>query len=104
MKIKKSESIHLRKLKTEMLNTIPEVLKLPDLQEKDRLILADILADLIGERTSYKKRLLAFSVRQYVIDAIRQKYRQPVNSISIVGPLSGQLFNPPSPPIRMFDE
>lgn len=65
MKMKQSESLHLKKLKMKMLNTIPEILKLPNLQEKDRLVLADILADTLDERTAYAKRMLAFSVRQY---------------------------------------
>lgn len=91
MKIKQNESLHLRKLKTEMLNAIPEVLKLPNLQERDRLVLADILTDMIDERTPYKKRLLAFSVRQFVIDEIRQKYSRPLNT----SPVVGQFFNPP---------
>lgn len=89
MKMKQSESIHLRKLKIKMLNTIPEVLKLPNLQEKDRLVLADILADMVDERTAYGKRLLAFSVRQYVVDEIKQKYsQQPIGN-----PVVGQFFN-----------
>lgn len=89
MRMKQSESLHLKKLKMKMLNTIPEVLKLPNLQERDRLILADILADMADERTPYKKRLAVFTIRQYVIDEIRQKYsQQPIG-----GPVVGQYFN-----------
>lgn len=92
MRMKQSESLHLKKLKMKMLNTIPEVLKLPNLQERDRLILADILADMADERTPYKKRLAAFTIRQYVIDEIRQKYSQQYYSQqSIVGPLNGAI-------------
>lgn len=101
MRMKQSESLHLKKLNTKMLNTIPEVLKLSNLQERDRLILADILTDMVDERTPYKKRLLAFSVRQYVIDEIRQKYSQQYYpQQSIVGPLNGIIPNP----ISMWDE
>lgn len=96
MRMKQSESLHLKKLKTKMLNTIPEVLKLPNLQEKDRLILADIFSDMVDERTPYKKRLLAFSVRQYVVDEIRQKYSQlPDTSPVVVGQYFDQSQNPP---------
>jgi len=42
MRMKQSESLHLKKLKMNMLNTIPEVLKLPNLQEKDRLVLGRV--------------------------------------------------------------
>ncbi len=89
MRMKQSESLHLKKLKMNMLNTIPEVLKLPNLQEKDRLVLADILIDMVDERTPYKKRLLAFSIRQYVVDEIKQKYSQCVSTVPVVG----QYFN-----------
>ncbi len=89
MRMKQSESLHLKKLKMNMLNTIPEVLKLPNLQEKDRLVLADILIDMVDERTPYKKRLLAFSIRQYVVDEIKQKYSQCVSKVPVVG----QYFN-----------
>ncbi len=89
MKMKNSESLHLKKLKANMLHTLPDVLKLPNLQEKDRFILADILADMLDEHTPYKKRLAAFSMRQYVIDEIKQKYGQSLNT----NPLVGQYFN-----------
>lgn len=87
----KDESLHLKRLKMEMLTTIPEVLKLSNLQERERLILADILSDMVNERTPYKKRFAAFSLRQYVVDEIRQKYSQPLNT----SPVVGQFFNPP---------
>lgn len=99
MKMTQSESLHLKRLKTEMLNTIPEVLKLPNLQEGDRLILADILADMVDEHTTYRKRLAAFSLRQYVIDEIKQKYTpQPnIDPTPVAGPFSEQTDYSQSP-------
>lgn len=99
MKMTQSESLHLKRLKTEMLNAIPEVLKLPNLQERDRLILADILADMVDERTTYRKRLAAFSLRQYVIDEIKQKYTpQPnIDPTPVAGPFGAQLGSSQSP-------
>ncbi len=79
MTMKKSESAHPRKLKMTMLHDLPEILKLPNLTEGERNVLATILEDMVDERTDYKQRLRAFTVRQFVFDAIKDRHTpQPV--------------------------
>ena len=70
----REQSKFLRKLKLNMLNTLLELLKIPNLTEQDRLILFDILKELVDERTQYDIRLRAFTKRNYIIEAITHRY------------------------------
>lgn len=72
-----------------MLDTLYKLLKVPNLAEQDRLILFDILKELVDERTQYDIRLRAFARRNYIIDAITRRYatipsyNEPVRSFDM---------------------
>lgn len=75
MAITLKESRELKKLKNRMLDLLCDTLKIQLINEQDRQILYDIIREVASdERSQYPIRLKTYAKREYIINAIIQKY------------------------------